>query len=102
MSLNAFLRSQITKLEKSMLELAEKTVAAPLGQVDYLIVVGKYRGFKSLRDSYVDMLKKDIEPEDLEDDLDEPELDARPRRAAPASPVRTPPRPHRARSWGGR
>lgn len=103
MSPNTFLRTQITKLEKSMLELAEKTVSAPLGQVDYLIVVGKYRGFKSMRDSYVDMLRKDVAPED-EPDLDaEPEVDEEPRMRRAATPVTKPPRPQpRARSWGGR
>ncbi len=100
-SLTTFVRTQITKLEKQMLELAEKTVSAPLSQVDYLIVVGKYRGLKSTRDSYTDMLRKEVEPEQPDDDL-EPEIDE-PRRATPSNPVRKPSRPiQRARSWGGR
>ena len=101
-SLTTFVRTQITKLEKQMLELAEKTVSAPLSQVDYLIVVGKYRGLKSTRDSYTDMLRKEVEPEQPDDDL-ESEVDGEPQRATVSNPVRKPPRPiQRARSWGGR
>lgn len=105
MSTNTFLRTQISKLEKQMLELAEKVVSAPLGQVDYLVAVGKYRGFKSTRDQYVDLLRRETEdPSESDDESEsESESDIRPRRdyalPAPGNPVRKPPRP---RSWGGR
>lgn len=102
MSVNNFLRAQIVRLEKQMRDLADKTVSSALGQVDYLIVVGKYRGLKSTRDQYEDMLKRSAEEADTPDLDEEGEEDPAPPRATPG-PVRKPARPmQRPRSWGGR
>jgi hypothetical protein len=95
MALSDFVSKEIQQLEAGMRRLSHNTMMGDNGvDESVLIAFGKYRQMKAQRDRWLELRKKQNEPESSMEEMPDDEAESLP--PAPAQrPLRRP------RSWGG-
>jgi hypothetical protein len=93
MALAEFIDREVDRIENDMFKLAHITLMGERGKdlSSFLVAAGRYQQLKAERDRWLERKKKREEPESYMEEMPEPE----------PTKQSAPPRPRRARPWGG-